>query len=107
LSVYFNFIDQYEMTDLWEMAHKGGDLGNGHNTPKPVSVIEKQLVVSSEGGGIVLDPFAGSGTTAVACENLGRQARLIEISPAYCAVILERLAGLGLTPTRVASTGAP
>jgi len=42
--------------------------------------------------GIVYEPFAGSGTTLVACENLGRKCRAVEISPAYCAVILERMA---------------
>lgn len=36
------------------------------------------------------DPFAGSGTTLIACENLGRYGRAVEISPAYCAVILQR-----------------
>ena len=42
-------------------------------------------------GAIVLEPFAGSGTTLVACQNLNRKCRAIEISPAYCAVILERM----------------
>ena len=41
---------------------------------------------------IVLDPFLGTGTTMVACENLHRKCRGIEISPNYCAVILERMA---------------
>jgi DNA modification methylase len=39
----------------------------------------------------VYDPFLGSGTTMVACENLKRKCRGIEISPDYCAVILERM----------------
>jgi DNA modification methylase len=43
-------------------------------------------------GAIVADPFAGSGTTLVACQNLGRKGRAVEISPAYCGVILERMA---------------
>jgi DNA modification methylase len=41
---------------------------------------------------IVLDLYLGSGTTMVACENLKRKCRGIEISPDYCAVILERMA---------------
>ncbi|MEI6258537.1 MAG: DNA methyltransferase [Deltaproteobacteria bacterium] len=41
--------------------------------------------------GFVADPFLGSGTTMVACQNLNRKCRGIEISPAYCAVILERM----------------
>lgn len=41
--------------------------------------------------GIAYEPFLGSGTTMVACENLGRKCRGIEISPDYCAVILQRM----------------
>jgi len=40
---------------------------------------------------ITFDPFIGSGTTMVACQNLNRKCRAIEISPNYCAVILERM----------------
>jgi DNA modification methylase len=38
----------------------------------------------------VLDPFGGSGTTIIACERTGRQARLIELDPSYCDVIVKR-----------------
>lgn len=41
---------------------------------------------------LIFEPFIGSGTTIVACQNLGRRGRGIEISPAYCAVTLERMA---------------
>ena len=43
-------------------------------------------------GGIVLDPFMGSGTTAIAAKRLGRQFTGFELNPAYCAIIHERLA---------------
>ena len=43
-------------------------------------------------GGIVLDPFMGSGTTAIAAKRLGRQYTGFELNPAYCAIIHERLA---------------
>jgi len=43
-------------------------------------------------GATVFDPFVGSGTTIVACQNLGRKCRAIEISPPYAAVALERMA---------------
>ena len=46
----------------------------------------------SEPNAIVYESFGGSGTTLVACQNLSRRCRAIEISPAYCAVILERMA---------------
>ena len=48
--------------------------------------------------GIVYDPFVGSGTTLIACERLGRKCRAVEISPAYVAVALERMAAMGLEP---------
>jgi len=46
---------------------------------------------NSDRGEGVYDPFLGSGTTMVACQNLNRKCRGIEISPAYCAVTLERM----------------
>jgi len=51
----------------------------------------------------VLDPFVGSGTTLVGCEQLGRKGRGIEISPAYVAVSLERLNQMGLKPKLVSA----
>lgn len=63
-----------------------------HTCPKPVSLWEKLIEKQSNHGGIVYEPFSGSGTTIVACQNLGRKCRAIEISPAYVAVALERMA---------------
>jgi DNA modification methylase len=61
-----------------------------HPTMKPVTLMERALENSSRAGDVVLDPFAGSGSTLIACQNLGRQARLIEIDPPYVDVILRR-----------------
>jgi DNA modification methylase len=48
---------------------------------------------------IVFDPFSGSGTTLIACEQLGRRCRAVEIAPGYVAVALERWAtATGRTP---------
>lgn len=58
-----------------------------HLTPKPVELVEKAIKAES---GDVYDPFGGSGTTMVACNNLGRKCRMIEIDPKYGAVILQR-----------------
>jgi site-specific DNA-methyltransferase (adenine-specific) len=41
-------------------------------------------------GGVVLDSFAGSGSTLIACELLGRHARVMELDPAYCDVVARR-----------------
>lgn len=65
---------------------------------KPVELVARCIENSSKHGEVVFDPFCGSGTTLVACEQLGRAGRGIEIDPGYAAVILERLAGMDLTP---------
>jgi site-specific DNA-methyltransferase (adenine-specific) len=68
-----------------------------HPTMKPPALIEAALRNSSRRNQVVLDPFAGSGSTLVACERTGRRARLIEVDPGYCDVIVarfERLTGL-------------
>jgi DNA modification methylase len=61
-----------------------------HPTMKPVALVERALRNSSKTGDIVLDPFGGSGSTLIACEKTGRQARLIELDPRYCDVIVQR-----------------
>jgi DNA modification methylase len=63
-----------------------------HPTMKPPELVETCLQNSTQQEDIVFEPFSGSGTTLVACENLGRKCRAIEISPAYVAVALERMA---------------
>lgn len=61
-----------------------------HPTEKPVELAEKAIRNSSDAGAIVADWFLGSGTTIIACENLGRKCRAVEISPGYVGVALER-----------------
>lgn len=61
-----------------------------HPTQKPVWLLEHFLWNSTERGGIVLDPFAGSGSTLVAAERTGRRCCAIEIDPGYCDVIRRR-----------------
>lgn len=67
-----------------------------HPTMKPVQLVVECLLNSSAAGDIGIDPFLGSGTTLVACEQTGRTGYGMEIEPRYCAVSLERLTGLGL-----------
>ena len=57
---------------------------------KPVELVERALRNSSKTRDTVLDPFGGSGTTMIACEKTGRQARLIELEPRYCDVTIRR-----------------
>ena len=61
-----------------------------HPTMKPVELVEKAIRNSSRGGGLVFDPFGGSGSTLIACETTGRRARLIELDPKYVDVIVRR-----------------
>jgi DNA modification methylase len=61
-----------------------------HPTMKPVELIARALQNSSKSRDTVLDPFGGSGSTLIACEKLGRQARLVELEPRYCDVIVRR-----------------
>ena len=61
-----------------------------HPTMKPVRLFGYQIANSSRPGNIILDTFGGSGTTIVACEQLGRKARLMELDPHYCDVIIAR-----------------
>lgn len=61
-----------------------------HPTMKPVPLFARLIRNSSRRGDAVLDLFGGSGTTAVACEQMGRDAYLMELDPAYCDVIVER-----------------
>jgi DNA modification methylase len=57
---------------------------------KPVALIERALRNSSKSRDIVLDPFGGSDSTLIAAEKTGRQARLVELDPRYCDVIVRR-----------------
>jgi DNA modification methylase len=61
-----------------------------HPTMKPVALVERAVRNSSKSRDIVLDPFGGSGSTLIACEKTGRQARLVELDPKYCDVIVQR-----------------
>ena len=66
-------------------------LRNGeHPTMKPVALFEYQMLNNTKGGDIVLDSFGGSGTTMLAAEKNGRYARLMELDPKYCDVIVKR-----------------
>ena len=77
-----------DQSDVWQIKkpHKN-DL---HPTMKPVELVERAIRNSSRPGDVVLDPFGGSGTTLIAAEKSGRQARLIELDPKYVDTIVRR-----------------
>lgn len=70
-----------------------------HPTMKPIELFSYQITNSSKQGDIVMDAFAGSGTTMVACEQLNRKAYVVEFDPRYCQVIIDRM--IKLDPTLV------
>lgn len=61
-----------------------------HPTSKPVELVARCLLNSTRAGDLVYEPFAGSGSTLIACEQLGRVCRAIEIAPRYADVIVAR-----------------
>lgn len=65
-----------------------------HPTMKPVQLFAYLMENSSKPGDIVLDSFCGSGTTLIACEQMSRAARVLELDPKYCDVIVERYINL-------------
>ena len=74
--------------DVWFIKRPTANLE--HPTMKPVELVERALRNSSKTRDTILDPFGGSGTTMIACEKTGRQARLLELDPKYCDVAIRR-----------------
>jgi site-specific DNA-methyltransferase (adenine-specific) len=83
-------------TDVIEFSNWNGALfGNTdhsvvHPTQKPVDLVGYLVLTYSNEGDLVIDFFGGSGTTLIACEQLGRKCYMMEIDPHYCDVILAR-----------------
>ena len=69
--------------------------GNDHPTVKPLALMEWLVKMATREGQLVLDPFAGSGTTLLACASLGRRCIGIERDPHYCEIARARLAEAG------------
>lgn len=77
-----------DQSDVWEYNKPvKNDL---HPTMKPVELVERAVLNSSKSGDIVLDGFGGSGSTLIACEKNNRKARLMELDPKFCDVIVKR-----------------
>lgn len=74
---------QYPMTHTQEQTY-------GHPTQKPQELIKRQILDTTEEGGVVLDMFMGSGTTAIACADLNRKCIGIEKEEKYCELIVKR-----------------
>lgn len=79
-----------EMQDIWRIK-RGRNIVGVHGATFPVELAEHIVNNFSKDGDTVLDPFAGSGTTGVACKNTGRNYILIEKEPEYIEIIKQRL----------------
>ena len=80
--------------DLWTIPQAEAAPGKDreHASQKPTKLISRALINGSNAGDILFDFFSGSGTTIIACENLKRKCRAIEISPQYVSVAIQRFA---------------
>lgn len=79
-----------ERDDLDVIREKKQLVNDLHPTMKPIRLLAKLIVNSSKKGDAVLDLFGGSGSTLIACEQLGRNCYMAELDPRYCDVIIER-----------------
>ena len=80
-----------DQSTLWSIAPIGTeDAATPHGTQKPVETMRRPIVNNSERGDLVYEPFAGSGTTLIAAETVGRTCLAMEVDPAYCDVVVER-----------------
>ena len=73
---------------VWELKKESTNAY--HPTQKPVELPERAITNSTKQGDSVLDLFGGSGSTLIACEKIGRLARVMELDPKYCDVIVKR-----------------
>jgi site-specific DNA-methyltransferase (adenine-specific) len=86
----------YNPKDVWSVSrlHREHRERADHPTQKPLEIIERMVKASCPPAGVVLDPFMGSGTTAVAARHCGRHFTGFEMNSDYCALIEQRLAAL-------------
>jgi DNA modification methylase len=92
-----NWKGDRKQTTVWDIANlncfgksKEEDERTEHSTQKPLECMAKPIQNHTEKGDWVYDPFLGSGTTLIAAERLGRKCAGIELSPAYCDLIVKR-----------------
>lgn len=81
-------LEDRTQSDLWSIPRP--KRSDEHPTMKPIELVVRSLTNSSKPKAIVFEPFSGSGTTLLACEQTGRACRAIELEPAYVQVAIER-----------------
>ncbi|MFM0053653.1 DNA-methyltransferase [Caballeronia grimmiae] len=95
----------YNPKDVWSVSrlHRQHAERVDHPTQKPLEIVERMVLASCPPGGRVLDPFMGSGTTAVACARHGRLFTGYEINADYCAIAEGRIAQANAAPAKPAA----
>lgn len=83
------------MNSVWHFQRvlagtKEWKAARGFPTIKPVALCKRVVTVSAREGDVVLDPFGGSGSTLIACEDTNRRCRMMEITPRHVANIIKR-----------------
>ena len=81
-------LEDRKQSDLWEIPRP--KISNEHPTMKPIELVSKAIINSSNKGDLVLDLFGGSGSTLIACEQLKRKCFMAELDPHYVDVIIDR-----------------
>lgn len=93
------FYGERNQDTVWNIGRESDGI---HPTQKPTALWDAPLHNHTKDGEICAEPFAGSGSQFVACQNLNRKCRGIEISEAYCSVILQRMQdAFGITGERI------
>jgi len=80
----------WEISNLNAFGTNKEDERTSHSTQKPLECMRRPIINNTAKGEGVYDPFAGSGTTLIACEQLERKSYNIELDPAYCDLIVDR-----------------
>lgn len=98
----------YNPKDVWSVSrlHRQHAERVDHPTQKPLEIVERMVLASCPPGGRVLDPFMGSGTTAVACARQKREFVGYEINESYCAIARERVSAAVAPATAAPATAA-
>jgi DNA modification methylase len=92
--------EEWRFRSVWEFPSVPSQQASKgfHPAAFPAELPRRCILLLTDLGGTVVDPFAGSGTTLVAAESLGRLGVAVERDPAYAAMLLERMSRLGLAP---------